>query len=366
MDDKIRDNFLRLVRYSIGAGDEPVDKLSPGEWQAVYRLAVRHALVGVCATGIERMDDSLRPPLTLTMHWAMGTVAIEKRGRLLNGKCVELAAILEGDGQRACMLKGQGAALYYPNPMRRQGGDIDVWVGGGHRRVMAYLRSRFPAEGAYYHHADFPVFPEVSVELHFTPSWMSSPLVNRRLQRWFRQQADRQFANRVELPEEAGSVCVPDTRFNVVYMLLHVYRHLFAEGIGLRQCLDYYYVLMHFSGAASAERTAAVTDIRRLGLGRFAAAFMYVLGSVFAMPQEWMLVQPSASDGRFVLSEILRAGNFGVSSGIDRSHGRSFGYFVSKLRYRLRFLFRYPGETLWGFWFTLWSKLWRVFHGYVS
>lgn len=364
MDEKILDNFLRLVRYSIGAGDEPVDKLSPGEWQAVYRLAISHAVVGVCATGIERMDDSLRPPLTLTMRWAMGTVAIEKRGRLLNGKCAELAALLEADGFMACVLKGQGAALYYPNPLRRQCGDIDVWVDGGHRRVMAYVRRCFPAVEACYHHADFPLFPEVSVELHFTPSWMSSPLGNWRLQRWFRQQASRQFANRVELPGAAGSVCVPDTRFNVVYMLLHVYRHLFSEGIGLRQCMDYYCVLMHFCGAPPAERAAAAADIRRLGLGRFAAAFMYVLGRVFAMPQECMIVEPSASGGRFVLSEILRAGNFGVCSGIDRSHGRSLGYFMSKFRYRLRFLFRYPGETLWGFWFTLWSRLWRVCHGY--
>ena len=366
MDNKIQDYFLSLVRYSIGASDLPPSKMKPVEWKGVYEMAAAQAMLGICATGIERMDDSLRPTLTLTMRWAMNTIEIENRNKDLNGKCVELVARLEADSLQACVLKGQGAAMYYPNPARRQSGDIDVWVPGGHRRLMCYVRRRFPAVGAYYHHADYPVFPEVPVELHFMPSWMCNPFYDRRLQRWFEAEAAGQFAHVVSLPGGVGGVPVPTTRFNVVYMLLHIYRHLFAEGIGLRQCLDYYYVLKAFSDAPAGERAEAVVAIRRLGLYKFARALMFVLGHVFAMPAEWMIVPPTAGCGRFVLGEVLKAGNFGCHSGIDRSNGKSLRFYATKLRYKMHFLARFPGETLWGLYFSLWAKAWRAFNGYTD
>lgn len=364
MDNRNKDNFLRLVRYSIGSDDTPPGKMEPAEWKAVYDMAVAQALLGICADGIERMDDSLRPPLTLTMRWAMNTIEIEKRNSRMDCKCVELSRLLEADGFKACVLKGQGAAMYYPNPRRRQSGDIDVWVPGGHRRVMGYVRKRFPAAGAYYHHADFPIFPMIPVELHFRPSWMCNPFYNRRLQRWFRAHSAEQFSNVVDLPGGCGYLSVPTTRFNAVYMLLHVYRHLFHEGIGLRQCMDYYYVLKDFSAAPSSEHEAVVNDIRNLGLYRFATAMMYVLREVFAMPSDWMIVPISENDGSFVLSEILRSGNFGCDSGIDRSAGKSLRFFITKLAYRMRFFSRYPGEVSWGLCFALWGKIWRAFHHY--
>lgn len=37
---------------------------------------------------------------------------------------------------------------------------------------------------------------------------------------------------------------MPMTSFNVIYILSHLYRHVFTEGIGLRQLIDYYFVLV--------------------------------------------------------------------------------------------------------------------------
>lgn len=81
MDNKIQDYFLSLVRYSIGASDLPPSKMKPVEWKGVYEMAAAQAMLGICATGIERMDDSLRPTLTQTMRWAMNTIEIENRNK---------------------------------------------------------------------------------------------------------------------------------------------------------------------------------------------------------------------------------------------------------------------------------------------
>lgn len=128
--------------------------------------------------------------------------------------------------------------------------------------------------------------------------------------------------------------------------------------------MDYYYVLKAFSDVSPDERKSVVGEIRRLGLYRFARAMMYVLGEVFAMPADWMIVSPSENDGSMVLAEIVRSGNFGINSGIDRENGKSLNFFATKIGYRMRFFRRYPGEVLWGFVFSLWGKWWRAYHHY--
>ncbi len=69
-------------------------------------------------------------------------------------------------------------------------------------------------------------------------------LYNRRLQHWFTRMAAEQFANEVTIG--GRPVAVPTPVFNAVYQLTHIYNHLFYEGIGLRQLLDYHYVMMSF------------------------------------------------------------------------------------------------------------------------
>ena len=48
----------------------------------------------------------------------------------------------------------------------------------------------------------------------------------------------------VALPNDVGLVAVPTHSFNIVYQLYHLYHHYFYEGVGLRQVVDYYFVLV--------------------------------------------------------------------------------------------------------------------------
>ena len=67
---------------------------------------------------------------------------------------------------------------------------------------------------------------------------------NSRMQKWFKEVMDLQCSNVVTLPDGYGEITVPMTSFNVIYILSHLYRHVFTEGIGLRQLIDYYFVLV--------------------------------------------------------------------------------------------------------------------------
>ena len=50
----------------------------------------------------------------------------------------------------------------------------------------------------------------------------------------------------MRLPDGAGDIAIPTTAFNVVYQLCHLYHHFFDEGIGMRQMIDYYFVMDDF------------------------------------------------------------------------------------------------------------------------
>ena len=75
---------------------------------------------------------------------------------------------------------------------------------------------------------------------------MNNILYHARLQKWFRRKADLQCSNVVGLPDGAGDIAIPTKAFNVVCQLTHLYHHFFDEGIGMRQIIDYYYVVCDF------------------------------------------------------------------------------------------------------------------------
>ena len=96
-----------------------------------------------------------------------------------------------------------------------------------------------------YHHLE-TTLDGVPVELHFFPGIMNNPIYNARLQKWFKRNADLQCSNVVSLPDGIGEIAIPTTAFNVVYQLTHLYHHFFDEGIGMRQIIDYYYVVNNY------------------------------------------------------------------------------------------------------------------------
>lgn len=72
--------------------------------------------------------------------------------------------------------------------------------------------------------------------------------------------------------------------------------------------MDYYYILTHSSNE---ERVNAYATLCSFGMQRFVVAVMYVLRIVFDMDETLLLCEPNKDEGEFLLSEIMRGGNFG-------------------------------------------------------
>ena len=245
--------IFAFLKYCLGSKEDMSMMIAGMDWQKLYSFASKQALLGLCFDGIERLGKEYPEELKqnpigreLLMTWMGKAQQIRRKNMKVNAVASKLFSVLREDGLRCCILKGQGNALMYPNPYSRTPGDIDVWVNASREQITEYAKKHFKlGDDIRYQHIETSV-DGVPVELHFFPCTMNNPIYNTRLQKWFKRNADLQCSNVVSLPDGIGKIAIPTTAFNVIYQLTHLYHHFFDEGIGMRQIIDYYYVVCDF------------------------------------------------------------------------------------------------------------------------
>ena len=163
---------------------------------------------------------------------------IQQRNEVMKTKGEGLLAELRNNGMDACILKGMSLAPYYGSLGNlRQSGDIDVLV--RNHNVMeldAYVKGLGLKPHTTAAHVSYDDKDGVEIELHAEPAFFRSFKNDRKLKKWFR--------------EFDGST----TEFNLVYMMVHMYHHVLFGGLGLRQLMDYYFVLKELDKKACGEK----------------------------------------------------------------------------------------------------------------
>ena len=359
---EITEKFFSLLRYSIGE-QQVIPTMELDEWEAVNTMAMEQSLTGVFYQGVSRLAREVKLPEEVTLTWYFQNEQIIEANKSMNTAAVKVLRKFRRAGYGCCLLKGQGNALMYPHPSSRMPGDIDVWVNGPVRKLVGMAKKSSPECAAVYHHIDFPPIGDISVEVHYRPSFANNLIHNRRMQRWFLQMVDKQCNNKVELPDGAGVICMPTDAFNRIYQMSHISHHIFQEGIGLRQVLDYYYLLKR--GVTTEQRRDEEKLLRRFGLYGVAAAVMYILNEVFGMEKDQLLVPPDERKGRFLLNEILMAGNFGHYDKRLQNSTSRLSKNVQRLRRDLRFVTYFPSECLWEPVFRWYNFFWRVWYNRI-
>lgn len=358
-----------FLNYCLGKKVDMSMVVAKIDWRQLYTFASRQALLGFCFDGIERLTKEFSEELKqnpmgrdLLMTWMGVSQQIHRQNMKVNAVAGKLFSMLREDRMRCCVLKGQGNALMYPNAYSRNPGDIDVWINASRERIMEYARNKFElGDDISLQHLETSL-DGVPVELHFFPCFMNNPIYHARLQKWFRRNADLQFSHIVSLPDGAGDIAIPTSSFNVVYQLTHLYHHFFDEGIGMRQIIDYYYVVNN--DELLVIRDTLQRELKYLGLWKFAGAVMYVLHEALGLSEEKMIVPMDEKRGKLLLAEILNGGNFGkhftkYSGFTHQSMGKK--YFL-KIWRNMHFVRYYPAEALSEPIFRTWHFFWRLKH----
>ena len=371
------DIFFRFVQFALGAyeGKEFLDgsALRNFNWSAFCEFAKKQTLMGVVFDGVQRLKKDVAPPLPLLMSWFGVSQKIGQRNNVLNEATVAIYRKVVAVGYPCCILKGQGNAVLYPNPSARTPGDVDVWVDASREEIRSLAHMLAKGNNGHVddeslNHIGLTV-NGVTVELHSTPGFMASFVYNRRLQTWLRQNVGAQCSNMVALPDGAGEVAVPTGAFNAVYQLYHLYHHYFYEGVGLRQVVDYYFVLVKNEERGEKNAMALERELKHLGLWTFAGAMMYVLHRVLGLSEDRMIAPMDSKRGRMLLDDILHGGNFGHYDqrhawGRDSFDDKGFkhgalGHNLLRLHRDARLLRFYPAEALSEPVFRLWHWWWR-------
>lgn len=358
----MRKLFFELVQVALGV--RPCLSHSPvaEELGELYAMAKKQSLVGVCFAGVQKLQaQQQEPPEMLYLKWMGMAAKIQQRNELVNRQCVDLQKRLSADGMRSCILKGQGVAqLYGSLAGLRQSGDIDVWVNADEEGALHWVRKHQRELDFDYKHVHLDVFDDTSVEVHYRPSTSRVPWYMKRVEQFTREKAC--WDNSIELGD--GMVNVPSLEFCLVFILQHIFGHLFAEEMTLKQYLDYYFVLKlaHEEGA---DVSSAYDEMKRIGMGRFAQATMWLLREVFGMPDEWMICKPDADEGRFLLERVM-AKEQNVKSGKHGSLRWHLSVFWAQQSKNLHLLTHYPLEVLFSpLWLVrhfFWKRIWKMKH----
>lgn len=353
--------------------------MSYQELKVIHALSRKQALLGVMLGGLQRMGEAavtVRPEENdaygqLIMKWVGEGAVIARQNKKVDADVAGLFTDLNEIGFECCLLKGQGNARLYPRPEERTSGDIDVWVRPKREKregsakeqkrdimeVISLAKDADPSARAIYHHVEYLPHEGTEVELHYRPQFMSGFRYNAKLQRYFREHADAQFSHKLLM--EGHMIAVPTWEFNVVSQTSHIFEHLFHEGIGLRQLMDYFYLLTSVGEARKSEYLCKAV-LKRLGLKEIAGALCWILVEKFGMEERYCVAEPDSVRGRFVLSEILAGGNFGQFDKRRRFGDSAIGRNMERFRRDVRLLRYFPAEALSEPLFRLYHAFWRM------
>ena len=371
----IENLFYQLLRMALGRQVCLPHTPNEQEWKALYELAKKQSLIGVCFAGVQKLQTQRQEPPEMTyLTWIAMAAKIQQRNEVVSRQCVELQGQLAADGLRSCVLKGQGVgALYRVHEndndnnqnssdlsMLRQSGDIDVWVDTDEEGALRWVKKYQRELDFDYKHVHLDVLEGTSVEVHYRPSTSRVPWYMKRVDHFTREKAC--WTNAVALGD--GMVNVPSLEFNLVFILQHIFGHLFAEEMTLKQYLDYYCVLKqaHVEGADVQE---AYRWMQRMGMGSFARATMWLLREVFGMPEEWMICEADADEGRFLLDRVM-AKEQKAKKGEHGSVRWHLSVFWAQQNKNLHLLPHYPLEVLFSpIWLArhfFWKRIWKMKH----
>ena len=454
--------FFELIQVAIGNRSALSSVPTQPEWQRLYGFMSKHTLIGIGYVAIQKLPREQWPPKMLVLKWTSVANGIRNRNLALNEECRSICEEFTHDGVESVVIKGQANLEYYHDTLRdyRTPGDIDLWcqarngveigemvngevvkseyhgIDGVIEYCKQYERSRgrsIPWHRVLYYHCELKSDNGIAIEPHYRISYLHSPVRNHRLQKWFKEQFDVCLKNKCQFgfPVLSSSV-------NVVYQLVHLYRHVFEGGVGLRQLMDYYFALRVWHndvmeckdlqsqgmwseglGTPVMSATEIMAVLRSFGMAKFAGAVMYVLQEAFeneecllelemrneklgierelpridrelkeigpqadevgeqqlssigqqlkekCVCEPWMICKPNEKEGKKLLEEIMKGGNFGQYDTRDAAlkKGGMVKHGLWKLKRVMRLVRSYPEEALWEPVFRVWHLGWRMIHG---
>ena len=268
----------------------------------------------------------------------------------------QIHSLMQSLGIPYCILKGAASAMYYPEPLLREMGDVDFLVRkqdleqvGQLLESMGFVRMEAKE---YHHHIDYQK-ENVLLEVHFDspgiPKGEAEPIVRKYLEPLLEQS---RMAENLPFP-----VRVPSEFHHGLVMLLHLQTHLMSEGIGIRHLCDW----ALFLKSIGEERFLQLfqTPLQEMGLWKFTQILSLAAAFAFDLPKEtWM------GEEEELALELLLDMMAGGTNGRKDEQRRYESMFISDSRKlteeksRVRQIFETASQIAYGYWPVM--RTWKI------
>lgn len=334
MRQSVYESLLKLVRAGIYddariLSDFPL--LSEAEWEAVYKESKKQTVSGVVCHAFTFLPDSKLPPYGLLLRWVARAHRIEKEYNKMSRNIGELSELLGQSGITPVLQKGHSVARFYPTPSLRVSGDIDLCFSEDERKVAdSIIRNN----GAEIHTApdgsSCYVWRGSDVEHHVSAVKLYSLRHRKALDRIVAAHGTKEVAL---APGVKARVLNPLS--DLLMINVHIMKHSFGVGIGLRHFCDYALAYRSLIPEIGAEKYAEACRI--LGLGRWTDLLHRFINSYLASSEEGLPytgTYQSRSALRAMHRMVTEGGNFGLYR--RRTEGRKWFRKMGTFRLFLR------------------------------
>ena len=321
--------FFALLRAGLWNEVPAREPFAAGiDWASLYRLAYAQTVVPLVTDGINRLPREQLPAEPETLDPFLGDMmATAQRNRQLDAFISKLFGALAGIP--VVLVKGQSLAVDYPDPERRQPGDIDLLLPPSAyeaaKAVLLPKATEVEEEAAGILHQGM-FFRSVEVEIHGSISMLMSRKLDRKLASLLEEQFDGRTFPTVSLG--GAEIPVPEANFNALYIFVHFLQHYWAGGVGLRQLIDWMtFVSVHKRDIHPVILETRLQDLGLLGVWKVFTGFAQ---EYLGCPAEKLplAAAPDSVKNARIWQYIRRCGNFGKN--VDRTR-KEEPYLVRKV-----------------------------------
>lgn len=131
IDNQLTDSFLSLVVSGLG-GPAPASFRPLGEedWQAILQLAKTQTVTGLIYSAVSSLPEDANVPEDILFTLINRVKSIKARSVRGVSVAKELCAFFTSKGLHPLVMKGPVVAAFYPQPLLRESGDIDLYFQG--------------------------------------------------------------------------------------------------------------------------------------------------------------------------------------------------------------------------------------------
>ena len=319
----MEERLFEILRGELWGTKLSFSELSHEEFMELIEMANEQTVTGLVGDCLIKNNIKLECEDALSLYAKMK--AIEKANTRVNENLVSFVSFMERKGVEYIIVKGQVAGSFYPNPNARMSGDVDLYfVGENYEKIKGLVEQRLGkqlgklSDGK---HVEFEV-NGVIFELHDK----LSRLATRKHQEYWDQMIDNAIEEGTDTVEINGKgIHTLSATYNALYIFVHLFYHMTASGVGLRQLCDWAMVLsnnvnvnpnLNPNKKSSLNREDLGGSLLKLGYFKAYKAMGAFLVEYLGLPEEQFPFALDEKDRKWVETikkNILKRGNFGRS-----------------------------------------------------